>query len=154
MGIYNNIQRLLYRINHNHWQRNSGVTLHFRHSVSASTTLSTRVASLNRFAWLSLIFSGFPPLSARKSSRSNTILITDVDKFQQIVKGGKGLFTGTGITSTWLIVYKIHTWVYYTRFPDLFLVLVTDRIVHHFPSSYKQKLYSSSTPHKISLGWQ
>lgn len=45
----------------------------FLHCVSFSTTLSTRVTSLNRLAWFSLILSGFPPLSALNSSISNTI---------------------------------------------------------------------------------
>lgn len=47
--------------------------IRFLHIVSCSTTLSTKVTSLKRFAWFSLIFAGSPPLSALNNSRSNTI---------------------------------------------------------------------------------
>jgi len=52
---------------------------HFLHRVSASTTLSTKVTSLKRFLWLSRIFSGSPPLSARNSSMSSTISATEIN---------------------------------------------------------------------------
>lgn len=47
--------------------------LHFLHSVSAATSLSTRVTSLKRFLWVSRTISGSPPLSVRNRSKSSTI---------------------------------------------------------------------------------
>lgn len=47
--------------------------LHFLHSVSAATSLSTSVTSLNLFLWVSRTISGSPPLSVRNRSKSSTI---------------------------------------------------------------------------------
>jgi len=47
---------------------------HFLHSVSASTSLSTRDTSLNRFLWVSRTISGSPPLSVRNRSKSSTMM--------------------------------------------------------------------------------
>lgn len=50
---------------------------HFLHSVSASTSLSTRDTSLNRFLWVSRTISGSPPLSVRNRSKSSTMMPVD-----------------------------------------------------------------------------
>lgn len=51
--------------------------LHFLHSLSASTSLSTRDTSLNRFLWVSRTISGSPPLSVRNRSKSSTMMPVD-----------------------------------------------------------------------------
>lgn len=48
--------------------------IRFLHRVSASTTLSTWVTSLNLFRCSSLILSGLPPWSERNRTKSSTIL--------------------------------------------------------------------------------